>query len=161
MIAHLRLGFEQSTAASEWPARIGFMRHKYVHRNRETMTHDCTERSSSWDQLIKALTTFRGSRCKPPESVSHTITLTRNLILSSHLLQSFPCGFFFREFRSTLNICLHLESCSGSHISVARLPITVAWNDFARSNTRIVISNPTQCVNVCLRLFYVCIVLCR
>jgi hypothetical protein len=45
-------------------------------------------------------------------------------------------------------------------------PITVAarskaWNVLARSNAGIVGSNPTQDVNVCLRLFSVCVVLCK
>jgi hypothetical protein len=45
-------------------------------------------------------------------------------------------------------------------------PITVAarskaGNVFARSNTGIVGSNPTQGMDVCLRLFCVCVVLCR
>jgi hypothetical protein len=44
--------------------------------------------------------------------------------------------------------------------------ITVAaqfkeWNVFARSNTGIVGSHPTQDMDVCLRLFYVYVVLCR
>jgi hypothetical protein len=46
------------------------------------------------------------------------------------------------------------------------LPITVAarseaWALLARMNTEIVGSNPTQGVDVCLRLFCVCVVLCR
>jgi hypothetical protein len=45
-------------------------------------------------------------------------------------------------------------------------PITVAarskaWNVFARSNSGIVSSNPTQGMDVCLRLFCVCAALCR
>jgi hypothetical protein len=48
----------------------------------------------------------------------------------------------------------------------APAPITVAarskaWNIFARSNTGIVVSNPAQGMDVCLRLFCVCVVLCR
>jgi hypothetical protein len=44
-------------------------------------------------------------------------------------------------------------------------PITVitrskAWTDFARSNAEIVGSNPTQGMDVCVRLFCVCVVLC-
>jgi hypothetical protein len=46
-----------------------------------------------------------------------------------------------------------------------RGPITVAewsnaWTIFALSNTGIVRSNPTQGMDVCVRLFYVCVVLC-
>jgi hypothetical protein len=45
-------------------------------------------------------------------------------------------------------------------------PITVAvlykaGNVFARSNTGIVGSNPTEGMNVCLRLYCVCVVLCK
>jgi hypothetical protein len=45
------------------------------------------------------------------------------------------------------------------------LPITVgarskALTVFARSNTGIVSSNPTGGMDVCVRLFYVCVVLC-
>jgi hypothetical protein len=35
-----------------------------------------------------------------------------------------------------------------------------AWTDFARSNAGMVGSNPTQCFDVCVRLFCVCVVLC-
>jgi hypothetical protein len=35
-----------------------------------------------------------------------------------------------------------------------------AWTVFARSNTSIVASNPTRGMNVCVRLFCVCVVLC-
>jgi hypothetical protein len=46
------------------------------------------------------------------------------------------------------------------------LPIKVAekskaWNVFARSNTGIVGPNPTQDTDVCLRLFCVCVALCK
>jgi hypothetical protein len=41
------------------------------------------------------------------------------------------------------------------HRGRVRLPITVA-----RSNTGIVGSNPTQGMDVCVRLFCVCVVLC-
>jgi hypothetical protein len=45
------------------------------------------------------------------------------------------------------------------------LPITVAARSeagtvFAHSNTEIVGSNPIQGMDVCVRLFYVCVVLC-
>jgi hypothetical protein len=45
------------------------------------------------------------------------------------------------------------------------LPITVdarskAWTVFARSDAGIVSSNPTQVMDVCVRLFCVCVVLC-
>jgi hypothetical protein len=45
------------------------------------------------------------------------------------------------------------------------LPITVAahsmaWTVFARSNAGIVGSNPPQDMDVCVRLFCVCVVLC-
>jgi hypothetical protein len=36
-----------------------------------------------------------------------------------------------------------------------------AWNVFASSNTGIVGSNTTRFMDVCLRLFCVCVVLCR
>jgi hypothetical protein len=44
-------------------------------------------------------------------------------------------------------------------------PITVAarseaWTVFARSNTRVLGSNPTRGMDVCVRLFCVCVVLC-
>jgi hypothetical protein len=44
-------------------------------------------------------------------------------------------------------------------------PVTVAarskaWTVVARSDAGIVDSNPTQGMEVCLRLFYVCVVLC-
>jgi hypothetical protein len=35
-----------------------------------------------------------------------------------------------------------------------------AWTVFARSNTGIVGSNPTQGMDVCVRLFCVCVVMC-
>jgi hypothetical protein len=35
-----------------------------------------------------------------------------------------------------------------------------ACNDFTRSNAGIVGPNPTQGMDVCLRLFYICVVLC-
>jgi hypothetical protein len=35
-----------------------------------------------------------------------------------------------------------------------------AWSVFARSNAGIVGSNPTHAMDVCLRLFCVCVVLC-
>jgi hypothetical protein len=45
------------------------------------------------------------------------------------------------------------------------VPITVvagskALTVFARSNTGIVVSNPTRGMDVCVRLVYVCVVLC-
>jgi hypothetical protein len=45
-------------------------------------------------------------------------------------------------------------------------PVTVAmrskaWNFFARLNTGIVGSKPARGMDVCLRLFCVCVVLCR
>jgi hypothetical protein len=51
-----------------------------------------------------------------------------------------------------------------SHLELV-LPITVAARSkagtfFARSNTGIVSLNPTRGMDVCVRLFYVCIVLC-
>jgi hypothetical protein len=44
-------------------------------------------------------------------------------------------------------------------------PVTVAvrskaWTVFARSNTGIVGSNPNRGVDICVRLFYVCVILC-
>jgi hypothetical protein len=47
-----------------------------------------------------------------------------------------------------------------------RQPVTVdarfkAWNVFARLNTGIVGSNPTRGMDVCRRLFCVCVVLCK
>jgi hypothetical protein len=44
-------------------------------------------------------------------------------------------------------------------ITVAARP--KAWNVYDCSNTGIVGSNPTQGMDVCLRLFYVCVVLRR
>jgi hypothetical protein len=49
---------------------------------------------------------------------------------------------------------------------VFRVPITVAarseaWTVFTRSNAGIVGSNPTQRMDVCVRFFCVCVVLCR
>jgi hypothetical protein len=49
--------------------------------------------------------------------------------------------------------------------AVSSWPITVAarskaWTVFARSNTGVVSSNPTQGMDVCVRLFCVCVVLC-
>jgi hypothetical protein len=41
-----------------------------------------------------------------------------------------------------------------------KMPITVAWTVFARLNAGIVDSNSTQGIDVCVRLFCVCIVLC-
>jgi hypothetical protein len=48
---------------------------------------------------------------------------------------------------------------------LCEVPTTVAaqskeWTVFARSNTGIVGSNPTWGMDVCVRLFYVCVVLC-
>jgi hypothetical protein len=45
---------------------------------------------------------------------------------------------------------------------VLRWPITVAarskaWTVFARSNTGIVGSNPTRCLNICVRVFCICV----
>jgi hypothetical protein len=50
-------------------------------------------------------------------------------------------------------------------VYVPYMPITMAarskaWTVFARSNTRIVGSNPAQGMDVCVRLFCVCFVLC-
>jgi hypothetical protein len=62
---------------------------------------------------------------------------------------------------------LHLETIYCLYFAAVSdcLPITVdarskAWTVFARSNAGIVGSNPTQCMNVCVRLFYICVVLC-
>jgi hypothetical protein len=38
--------------------------------------------------------------------------------------------------------------------------LSTAWTIFARSNTGIVGSNPTQSMDICVRLFFICIVLC-
>jgi hypothetical protein len=35
-----------------------------------------------------------------------------------------------------------------------------AWTVFARSNTEVVVPNPTRDMDVCVRLFFVCVVLC-
>jgi hypothetical protein len=50
-------------------------------------------------------------------------------------------------------------------LTLIRLPITVAelskaWTTFARLNAGLVGSNPTQGMDVCVRLFCVCAVLC-
>jgi hypothetical protein len=46
-----------------------------------------------------------------------------------------------------------------------QVPITVAaqskaWTFFGRSNTRVLVSNPTRGMDVCVHLFCVCVVLC-
>jgi hypothetical protein len=40
-------------------------------------------------------------------------------------------------------------------------PRAKAWNVFARLNTGILGSNPARVMDVCLRLLYVCVVLCK
>jgi hypothetical protein len=58
-----------------------------------------------------------------------------------------------------------LCACSFNILQIFTLPITVAprskaWTVFTRSNAGIVGSNPTQDVVVCVRLFFVCVLLC-
>jgi hypothetical protein len=38
--------------------------------------------------------------------------------------------------------------------------LSKAWNVFVRSNTGFVGSNPTRGMDVCVRLFYICVDLC-
>jgi hypothetical protein len=52
---------------------------------------------------------------------------------------------------------LHTESYGEPSTVATR---SKAWNAIARSNAGIVGSNPTQGMDVCLRLFYVYVVLC-
>jgi hypothetical protein len=50
-----------------------------------------------------------------------------------------------------------------TYVSFLPTPVAArskAWNVFVRSNTGILGSNPTRGMNVCVRLFYVCVVLC-
>jgi hypothetical protein len=47
------------------------------------------------------------------------------------------------------------------YILLDLITLTYLTNHFARSNTGIVGSNPTHGMDVCLRLFCVCVVLCR
>jgi hypothetical protein len=63
-------------------------------------------------------------------------------------------------------ICIIAVKCVLLCKILRQLPITVAARSkvrhfFARLNAGIVGSNPTQGMNVCLRLFCVCVVLCR
>jgi hypothetical protein len=57
------------------------------------------------------------------------------------------------EFRQ----CFGCKNWHASYVFAAR---SKAWTVFARWNTGIVGSNPTRGVNVCVRLFCVCVVLC-
>jgi hypothetical protein len=68
-----------------------------------------------------------------------------------------------RNLKKTYNKILIAFRFSYSSLHVS--PITVAaqskaWTVFARSNTGIVGSNPTQGMDVCMRLFCVCVLLC-
>jgi hypothetical protein len=49
----------------------------------------------------------------------------------------------------------------GSYLPVTVASRSEAWNVFARMNTGIVGSNPTRGMDVCLRLFCLCVVLCK
>jgi hypothetical protein len=82
-------------------------------------------------------------RSNPQNYVIYSI-LPRKIISSSNTL--------FRKIGSRLIFGLFSISLS----------ITVAARSkaFSRSNTGIVSSNHTRCMDVCVRLFYVCVVLC-
>jgi hypothetical protein len=84
------------------------------------------------------------------------------LIVGLHTLQTHQfSGFFFmlEWFR---------DHCSDSYIlhpvkqptPITEVTRSKAWTVFARSNTGIVGSNPTRGMDVCVRLFCVCVVLC-
>jgi hypothetical protein len=60
---------------------------------------------------------------------------------------------------------IHILTISMNRRRISEQPITVAtrseaWTVFARSNTGIVDLNPTRDMDVCVRLFCVCLVLC-
>jgi hypothetical protein len=55
-------------------------------------------------------------------------------------------------------VCIIQLHCEVTPITVAAR--SKAWTVFARSNTGIVGSNPTRGMDVCVRLFCVCVVLC-
>jgi hypothetical protein len=65
-----------------------------------------------------------------------------------------------------MRICKGHQNLDGFQRNTWRyITITVAawskaWTVLARSNAGIVISNPTQGMDVCVRLFYVCVVPC-
>jgi hypothetical protein len=47
-----------------------------------------------------------------------------------------------------------------NHLPIIVAALSKAWTVFARSNTGIVGSNPIRVMDVCVRLFCVCAVLC-
>jgi hypothetical protein len=71
---------------------------------------------------------------------------------------------FMRQKGSQLSLPFKFKTRLFSGVDMGERPITVAapskaWTVFVSSNAGIVVSNPTQCMDVCVRLFCVCVVL--
>jgi hypothetical protein len=70
-------------------------------------------------------------------------------------------GIYRKPEKKGLWICYHMAAmCSNKPSSITYGPITVAvrykaWNVFARSNTGVVGSSPSQGMDACVRLFCV------
>jgi hypothetical protein len=92
---------------------------------------------------------------------------------SSHFrILSLPWNYKSRLMRSPCCLCIPPSTfewlnqsllnlvCISWHRPITVAPRSKAWTVFARSNAGIVVSNPTQGMDVCVRLFCVCAVLC-
>jgi hypothetical protein len=102
------------------------------------------------------ITAKRGSQAAPIRGVSSSRSWTEQIsvLVISHDAVGFCSGGIRFECRPSYHL-----------IKVSSMPLTVAarsevWTVFARSNTVVVGSNTTWGMDVCVRLFCVCVVLC-
>jgi hypothetical protein len=97
---------------------------------------------------------------KDPSANAHLYTRTSSDFWLCFSQQRLNLGY-------TVGAICVLRNSSGTVdlYKVKAMPFTVvawskAWTVFARSNTGIVGSNPTQSMAICVRLFYICALLC-
>jgi hypothetical protein len=124
---------------------------------------------SQWEDLCQAWKMFAFTKTAIFISTWHFLAICLNYIVKKPLgVGGFPPHFKFwrsRVYNFIVNFCSALTYIVGITTCISRVPITVAapskaWTVFARSNAGIVGSNLTQGMDVCVRLFCVCAVLC-
>jgi hypothetical protein len=93
----------------------------------------------------------QASRHKTKATKADVSIMTQTGVRRSH-------SFHLCSFLCVMSQILCLDCYMSWRMPVCGLP--KAWTVFARSDTRIVGSNPTQGMDVCVRLFCVCVVLC-
>jgi hypothetical protein len=84
----------------------------------------------------------------------------RTLSYGYNPLMIMTSAYYVRKFVNLNGTGFRIRSRHVGHQPITVVARSKAWAVFPRSNTGVVGSNPTQGMDVCVRLFCVCVVLC-